>query len=332
VVGRNFTSQVTQQWNFTAERQVHESWSVRASYLGSQSHHLLLNGADIDIPTVQQPNVPFQEQRPLQPWSGIYYYTPAGTANFHQLQLEIQKQFSQGLSFRTEYDWSHQLQNVQYECCSPQNPLNLRGEYGNDFLQYRHRFLTYYVYELPVGRGRRWLGHTNTVADGVLGGWRLAGITTYHSGEALDVYLEDPGTKIGWWVGRADRVAGAPLYAGRQSSSHDTGNGVPWFNANAFAPPQPWTYGNSAARLLFGPGFGNWDLSAMRSFPLPHGESNRLEFKADFFNLPNHYNLGDPNNCLADTRDGGNADPTCGKIYYGVGAPRLIQLGLRLFF
>ena len=166
----------------------------------------------------------------------------------------------------------------------------------------------------------------------MLGGWRLAGITTYHSGEALDVYLEDPGTKIGWWVGRADRVAGAPLYAGRQSSSHDTGNGVPWFNANAFAPPQPWTYGNSAARLLFGPGFGNWDLSAMRSFRLPHGESNRLEFKADFFNLPNHYNLGDPNNCLADTRDGGNADPTCGKIYYGVGAPRLIQLGLRLFF
>ena len=214
----------------------------------------------------------------------------------------------------------------------PANPLNLRGEYGNDFLQYRHRFLTYYVYELPVGRGRRWLGHTNTVADGVLGGWRLAGITTYHSGEALDVYLEDPGTKIGWWVGRADRVAGAPLYAGRQSSSHDTGNGVPWFNVNAFAPPQPWTYGNSAPRLLFGPGFGNWDLSAMKSFRLPRGESNRLEFKADFFNLPNHYNLGDPNNCLADTRDGGNADPTCGKIYYGVGAPRLIQLGLRLFF
>ena len=188
VVGRNFTSQVTQRWNFTAERQVHESWSVRASYLGSQSHHLLLNGADIDVPPVQQPNVPFQQQRLLQPWSGIYYFTPAGTANFHQLQLETQKQFSQGLSFRAEYDWSHQLQNVQYECCPPQNPWNLRGEYGNDFLQYRHRFVTYYVYELPVGRGRRWLGHTNTVSDGVLGGWRLAGITTI---DAANVYLRD---------------------------------------------------------------------------------------------------------------------------------------------
>jgi Carboxypeptidase regulatory-like domain len=332
VVDRNFRSQATQQWNFTAERQIRENWSFRASYLGSQSHHLLLNGADVDRPLVQQPNVPFQDQRPLQPWSGIDYFTPAGTANFHQLQLEIQKQFSQGLSFRTEYDWSHQLQNVQYECCSPQNPLNLKGEYGNDFLQYRHRFLIYYVYELPVGRGRKWLGHSNAIVDGVLGGWRVAGITTYHSGEALDVNLEDPGTKIGWWVGRADRVAGAPLYAGRQSSSHDTGNGVPWFNTSAFAPPQPWTYGNSAPRLLFGPGFGNWDLSAMKSFGLPHGESNRLEFKADFFNLPNHYNLGDPYNCLADTRDGGAPNPTCGKIFYGVGAPRLIQLGLKLLF
>jgi hypothetical protein len=70
----------------------------------------------------------------------------------------------------------------------------------------------------------------------------------------------------------------------------------------------------------------------MKSFRLPHGESNRLEFKADFFNLPNHYNLGDPNTYMADTRDGGYPDPTAGKIYYGNGPPRVIQLGLRLLF
>ena len=52
----------------------------------------------------------------------------------------------------------------------------------------------------------------------------------------------------------------------------------------------------------------------------------------DFFNLPNHYNLGDyVNTGIADTRDGGYPDPTSGKIYYG-SSPRLIQLGLRLLF
>ena len=85
---------------------------------------------------------------------------------------------------------------------------------------------------------------------------------------------------------------------------------------------------------IFGPGFGQWDFSVMKQFRLPRGEANRLEFKLDFFNLPNHYNLGDPNNYIADTRDGGEADPTAGKIYGGANAyaPRQIQIGLRLYF
>jgi hypothetical protein len=85
---------------------------------------------------------------------------------------------------------------------------------------------------------------------------------------------------------------------------------------------------------MFGPGFGDWDLSAMKSFRIPVGEATKLEFKADFFNLPNHYNLGDPDTGIFDTRDGGQVDVYSGKITGGAGgyAPRLIQLGLRLIF
>jgi hypothetical protein len=332
-VDPHFRNQATQQWNFTVERQVHESWSFRASYIGSQTHHLQMPGWQIDLPAVQQPNVPVQQQRPFQPWSGIYYYGTPGTANFNQLQLEVQKQLSRGLTFRTEYDWSRNLSNVDQSSYNPQNPFNLRAEYSNAEFQYRHRFLIYYVYELPVGRGRKWLGNSNKLVDGVLGGWRVAGITTYHSGDVLTVGIElPPAGYVGWLATRPDRVPG-DLYAGRQSS-HDTVSGVTWFNTAAFAPPQPWTYGNSSPWSVFGPGFGNWDFSVMKSFALPKGESHRLEFKADFFNLPNHYNLGDPNACIADTRDGASPNPTCGKIYGGAGtyAPRLIQLGLRLLF
>ncbi|HEV2495067.1 MAG TPA: TonB-dependent receptor [Terriglobia bacterium] len=322
----------TQQWNLTAERQVGESWSLRASYIGSQTHHLNSpDGIDANWPAAQQPNVELQQQRPLQPWSTITYYTPAGTADFNQLQLEVQKRVAQGLSMRAEYDWTRGLDNLGWY--SRQNPLDLRAEYSNTYFQFRHRFLTYYVYALPVGRGRKWLGHSNAVVDGVLGGWQVSGITTYHSGDVLSPILENPGTLIGWLASYPDRVAGVPLYAGRQSG-HNTGpgGGVQWFNPNAFSVPQPYTYGNASPRSIFGPGFGNWDLSVMKSFRLPHGESKRLEFKADFFNLPNHYNLGDPNTGIPDTRDNGPADPTAGRIYYGIGTPRLIQLGLRLLF
>ena len=334
VMDRNEPNPISQQWNLTVEHQVGENWAFRATYLGDQGHHLVANGYNLDLPPVEQPNVPLQQQLPYQPWSGIYYTNYPGTSSFNQLQLEVQKHFANGLMFRTEYDYSRNLTNVNGDSTfyALQDPWNLRAEYSNEQFQYRSKWLIYYVYELPVGRGRKWLGNTNKYEDGVLGGWRVSGITTYHSGDAISPSFENPGTEIGWYATRPDRVPG-PLYAGR-ATGHDTVDGVQWFSPAAYAPPQPWHYGNASPYSIFGPGFGDWDVSVMKSFRLPVGETTKLDFKVDFFNLPNHYNLGDPNTGVADIRDGGSPDTTTGKIYGGAGAyqPRLIQVGLRLFF
>jgi hypothetical protein len=333
VMDRNQQNPISQQWNLTVERQLGENWALRATYLGDQGHHLVNYYENINLPAVEQPNVPLQQQLPFQPWSTINDTGYSGTSSFNQLQLEAQKHFANGLTFRTEYDWSRNLTNVNGDnVANNQDPWNLRGDYSNEQFQYRNKWLIYYVYELPVGRGRKWLGNTNKYVDGALGGWRVSGITTYHTGDALSPSFENPGTEIGWYATRPDRVPGA-LYTG-QATGHDTVDGVQWFSPAAYAPPQPWHYGNASPYSIFGPGFGDWDVSVMKSFKLPKGEANRLEYKMDFFNLPNHYNLGDPNLGVADTRDGGTPDPTTGKIYGGAGAyqPRLIQIGLRLVF
>ena len=334
VMDRNLINPVSQQWNLTVERQVAENWSFRASYLGDQGHHLTQYGANINKPAVMQPNVPNQLQAPYQPWSTITWTGYPGTSNFHQLQLEIQRRFANGLMFRTEYDWSRNLANVNGDSSfwTIQNPWDLRAEYSNTQWQYRHRFLTYYIYELPVGRGRKFLANMNKFEDAVLGGWRVSGITTYRSGDPLTPTFENPGTKIGWEAIRPDRVSSA-LYAGRQSG-HDTVGGVQWFNPAAFAPPQPWHYGNASPWSIFGPGWSEWDVSVMKQFRLPKGESNKLEFKVDFFNVVNHYSLGDPSTGIADTRDGGQPDNTTGKVYGGSQfyQPRVVQVGLRLMF
>jgi hypothetical protein len=176
----------------------------------------------------------------------------------------------------------------------------------------------------------------------VLGGWRVSGVTQYHTGYPISPSFENNGSTcsqtpptdcIGWFATYPDRAAGVPLYAGQQSG-HDTVSGVLWFNPKAYLPPKPWTYGNASPYSIFGPGFGQWDLSVMKSFKLPKGEANHLEFKMDFFNLPNHYSLGNPSTGIADTRDGGYPDPSSGKIYGGNDSyfPRLIQIGLRLIF
>ena len=180
---------------------------------------------------------------------------------------------------------------------------------------------------MPFGKGRQWLGNTGKLGNAIVGGWQVSGITTYETGLPLDVDFQVPSSYVGWWGGRADRV-GSALYAGK-SGSHDVIAGVPWFNAAAFAPPQPWAWGNSSPRSVFGPGFVNWDMNAMKSFPLT--ERIHMQLRGDFLNAFNHFTPGSPNNTIGDTRDGGPPVTSAGIIYGGRGN-RIIQVGARLFF
>ncbi len=166
-----------------------------------------------------------------------------------------------------------------------------------------------YLYELPVGQGRR-INLNNRLVDGVIGGWSVSGITVYRTGTPFSLAFNVPSNVVGWWGGRPDAVSGADVYAG-QSGSHDIVSGVQWFNPNAFIAPQPWQYGNSSRNSVFGPGFWNWDLGVQKRFRIT--ESHSLQLRADFLNALNHFNLGNPVATIGDVRDGGLATPTAGK-------------------
>jgi hypothetical protein len=106
-------------------------------------------------------------------------------------------------------------------------------------------------------------------------------------------------------------------------------NGVQWFNPAAFAPPQPWQWGNSERNIIFGPGRINWDIGLQKTFAIV--EAHRLQVRADFLDAFNHFNLGAPSATIADTRDGGLPNVTAGKIFGGSGS-RVIQFGLKYMF
>jgi len=72
-------------------------------------------------------------------------------------------------------------------------------------------------------------------------------------------------------------------------------------NPAAFAPPKPWTYGNSSRNGYFGPGTYTWNNSLFKSFSLPGREGLRLQARADFLNVLNHFNLGNPAAQIANT-------------------------------
>ncbi|MGH9353657.1 MAG: hypothetical protein ACRD2G_16095, partial [Terriglobia bacterium] len=328
---RNFQNATVQQWNLTLEHQFRLNWMGRASYVGSQSYHLPWFFGDINQPVTETPNVSVQNQRPLQPWGAIDATRSGAGENFNQLQLELIKRFANGFSAQGEYQFTSCLTNAISAVGGPQNWHFPDQDYGYCSFERRHRLIFNYIYALPVGPGRKWLAHSGALANAVLGGWEVSGITTYETGEAFSVLNEEiPGSFVGWTSGRADRVNGN-LYAGQGTPVVVSGsNGVQWFNPAVFTTPQPWTMGNSAPNSVFNPGFWDWDIGAMKDFAL--GERVRVQFRAEFLNAFNHPNLNgvDSNgdNFVPDTRDGASPDPTAGVIFDRFGS-RTIQLGLK---
>lgn len=325
---RNFVNPSMQQFSFTLEQQLTDNWAVRASYIGALTRHMFWYAGDTNRPNIQQPNVPLQAQRPYQPWGQINTTQSGGDINFNQMQLEVNRRFASGFLFQAQYQFTRSLDNVPLTG-APQNPNNQAAEYGNTDSIPRQILSLNYLYDIPVGRGRK-LDISNRLLDGVIGGWSISGITLYRTGTPFSVSFNVPSNIVGWWGGRPDAVSGADVYSGQQSSSHDVVSGVQWFNPSAFAAPQPWQWGNSARNSIYGPGFWNWDLGVQKVFRIT--ESHSLQLRGDFLNAFNHFNLGNPSLAIGDVRDGGLATPNAGKILSGTGNPRVIQLGLKYMF
>ena len=326
---RDYRNPRQQQWTLTLEQQFGQDWSARASYVGSQVQHLFWYAFNINQPAVQQPNVILQNQRPFQPWANINYNASGGLQNFGQMQLELIKRFSRGLSLQVEYNWTRSLDDVPV-AGGLNNPWCFMCDYGNSDSVPRQRLAFNYVYELPFGAKRRWLNRKG-VTDAVLGGWELAGITTYVTGAPFSLSFNVPSNIVGWWGGRPDAVSATGLYDSKNGGSHDVVSGVPWFNPAAFAPPQKWAYGNAPRNNVYGPGSQNWDISLMKMFFFKGEDGLRLQLRTDWFDAFNHFNLGGPGSTIGDTRDGGLPVATSGKIFGGSGS-RVVQLAIRLIF
>jgi hypothetical protein len=100
-----------------------------------------------------------------------------------------------------------------------------------------------------------------------------------------------------------------------------------WFNPNAFSLPAAGTYGNLGRGVFTGPGLAEMDASLFKNTAI--SEHTSLQFRAEFFNVINHPNLGPPN---ATVFSSGAANASAGLITTLATSPRQIQFGLKLMF
>jgi hypothetical protein len=310
-VQNNLKNAESYQWNFTVEHEVARNLGVRASYVGNRSTHLPWYNFPINLSQRQIPGT-LQPNRPYQPWADILMLASGGNSIMHELQLEATKRYSAGLTFQLEYAWTSSIDDTP-TVGGPQDPYNTRADRGNTDGVRRHVFSAAYSYELPFGRGKPFVSSANGFVNAVIGGWQIAGITYLRTGTPFSLSITT--TQTGWRATRPNAVGSGALSRSDRSINR-------WFDPSAYSLPAPFTYGNSARNSLFGPGDMVFDASALKSFSIL--ERVKVQLRGEFFNLPNHTNLGNPATNIS-------VPSTVGRIT-SAGDPRQVQFGIKFLF
>ena len=275
-----------------------------------------------------------QALRPFPQYTGFDHDVDADTtghSTYHAVSLSVEHRYANGFWLSASYTFSKLISNVQGENpalgtfiangdTGTQNGYDRKADKAISNEDVPQHVVLAYSYELPVGKGKRFLSHANALTQGVLGGWMVSAVHNYQSGYPLRVYSN---LNLGIFSGqeRANYVGG-PL---KNPAYNGDPNAAPYINPAAFARPTPFTFGNSGLNLpgLRSPGLLDEDVTLAKDFPL-FKEGQYLQFKASAFNIGNRVQFAGIDMNVEDSN--------FGQISSQFNSARQIQLSLRLVF
>jgi hypothetical protein len=259
----------------------------------------------------------------------------SGQIWYNSLQVQHQTRFRGGVNVLSTFTWSKQIEQWGYT--DQANRVTQRSLYVWDR---PWRVTVAGIWQLPFGRGRKFLGSTNGVVDRIVGGWEMNGFFSWDAGRPWDLpsnmmLLKDPKLEINEWV--AHRVQGASPCVAQYRNATGRFELMPYAVAAGCTEPvwlhaPDYTFGritpfrSNNIKLHSAP---NLDFSINKKTRIT--EKFTLQFRAEAFNVTNTFYYGrqhfinDPNN----TNFGAYfpRDASDQNRY-----PRQIQLGLKLLF
>jgi hypothetical protein len=255
---------------------------------------------------------------------------PTGWNKYHSLQVRVQKRYSNGLSMLIAYTLSKNFIHGSGYTGWGDDAANARPlDTANRGLEKRlaqfdipNNLVLSWNYELPFGRGKRFVNVSSRAANLLVGGWQVNAIHEYRSGTPIFAAGGGPIPLFGGG-NRPNRVAGANPLTGISHGSFDPGRDR-YLDLAAFSQPAPFTFGNAAPNYsdMRAFGFRNENLSVLKNFEILEGHA--LQFRAEFFNAFNRVNFGGPQASI-------NAPANFGRIT-GAAPPRSIQLVAKYVF
>ncbi len=328
--GSDFRSGRLQSWNVSVQREFGHGVFAQVAYIGSEAYAL---PTIIDFnPGIYSPNLALNGLRALTNFDTIYNYEPVGTASYNGLQLSVNKKLGKSFVFGSNYTWSKNLDSQSsaseaFNGTIP-DPFNVRFNRGISDLNYPAMLSTYWVYTLPR------LPKQNGFVRAVFGEWEISGIWRAQSGNPFSIYGGNDYSASHAGGDRAD-LTGQPFNV-RQGTKNQ------WlqhyFNAAAFQPNAPGTFGNSARNIFQGPGVNDVDLGIFKNFKLT--ERYRVQFRWEMFNAFNRTMFSNPGNNPNNPAGFGLINSTFGSGAGAGGAeqdifgyaPRIMQLALKVYF
>jgi len=270
-----------------------------------------------------------------QTWGPLYSVgTNTGSSRYDSFQLQLTKRISHGIAGQFSYIFAKARGNVDTSfdetwdaTAGIQDMRNLSRD-ADSVLSFDQTHIAkgYLQYQLPVGRGRRFLGQAPGWLNAVAGGWNVTWIYRYNTGNPLGI---SPNVWYPGWDGAvyADWNQSASLTGTFNAKGFNPGvQNSPAnlaFNPAAFSNPTNHKLGNGLRRYdaLRGPGFSNEDIGLLKYWRFTERAS--LQLRAELLNVMNRHHFANPNTGLANTSN-------FGYITGMTGSPRNIQLGLRL--
>ena len=312
-VDPNFKTGYAQMFNLVLQHQLTRTLSLEAGYVGSLSRKLPYAIGNINL-----------GDRISSQLGEINGQFAVGNANYNSLQVKVDNRFSRGTSIFVAYTYSKSIDNgpapfnLGRNNQRPQDPFNLAAERAVSANDIRHNLVASFIYELPIGRGKRFLGTSNGVANALLGGWQVNGLFNIRSGLPVNVVRSAPQG----YEGLRPNLVGDPNISNRTVEQY--------FNTSAFSVtgltgPNATLPGSAGRNILRGPGFANLDFSTFKNIALNSlREGMQLQLRFEFFNLTNTPHFANPNAVFG----GGNF----GQITGTVGNPRIVQFAAKLNF
>jgi TonB dependent receptor-like, beta-barrel len=308
-VDHEFDNAYVQAWNLNAQRELTPNLALMVGYFGSKGTHLILR-RNINQPVNGvRPYPTLSGSSPILPGTPLGNITQvesSGNSSYNALWITANQRLTRGLQFNASYSWSKSLDynSLSSQGVVVQNSYDLRSDRGPSDFDARHRVVVSAIYELPFS------------GDQFVEGWQFAAIVQSQSGSPVNIVTSN--STVNGVVNTLRPDVTGPV--------NIIGDVDRWFDTSVFTPVA--RFGSLGRNVVIGPTFNNLDFSVIKTIRI--WEIARAQFRAEFFDLFNHANFGQPGNVVGT--------PSFGRITNTrfptgeSGSSRQVQFALKLIF